>query len=262
MKAAATCVAVLLGSVGLVRAEDAKPITPRETIKLFNGKDLTGFYTWLRDTKTEDPKKVYSVVDGAIRIAGMPMGYLATKDAYENYRLTAEFKWGKEVYGAKGVRNSGLLLHMNGVDNVWPASIECQLAQGCVGDFIAIRGKDAKGEAIATRFMGEVELGPDKRPRWKKGGTAREFPKGQMWWSLHEPFFKEDIDTRGKQDVDSPLGEWTKMECICDGKRITIRVNGTTVNECYDAFPSAGRILLQSEGFEIWFRNVELHPIR
>ena len=26
---------------------------------LFNGKDLTGFYTWLVDTKREDPRRVF-----------------------------------------------------------------------------------------------------------------------------------------------------------------------------------------------------------
>jgi hypothetical protein len=51
------------------------------------------------------------------------------------------------------------------------------------------------------------------------------------------------------------------MECICAGKRITIKVNGTTVNEIYDVAPSSGKILLQSEGFEVLFRNVELHPL-
>ena len=39
-------------------------------------------------------------------------------------------------------------------------------------------------------------------------------------------------------------------------------VNGTTVNKCYDVYPSAGKILLQSEGFEMDFRTFELHPLR
>ena len=34
-----------------------------------------------------------------------------------------------------------------------------------------------------------------------------------------------------------------------------IIVNGTKVNECFDVNPAAGKILLQSEGFEIDFRN-------
>ena len=258
---------VLLGT-GFGAAEDKKtePIRPTETIKLFNGQDLTGFTTWLKDTKREDPKKVFGVQDGVIRVAGMPMGYLATDKAYQDYHLSLEWKWGKEVYGAKGVRNSGILLNAIGPDGgaggVWMSCIECQLAQGCIGDLIVIRGKDDKGEVIPTQFTSETALGEDKHPRFKKGGEPRVFTKGQQWWSLHQNFFKEDLDARGKQDVDSPLGEWTKMDVICEGKRITIKVNGTTVNECYDVFPAAGKILLQSEGFEIFFRNVELHPLK
>ena len=38
-------------------------------------------------------------------------------------------------------------------------------------------------------------------------------------------------------------------------------VNGQKVNECQRVFPSAGKILLQTEGFEIFFRKFELHPL-
>jgi hypothetical protein len=41
-----------------------------------------------------------------------------------------------------------------------------------------------------------------------------------------------------------------------------VLVNGVTVNECYAVFPSAGKILLESEGFEILFRKVELQPLQ
>jgi len=108
----------------------------------------------------------------------------------------------------------------------------------------------------------DVAIGPDKRPRYSAGGEKRTFTKGQLWWNKHEPFFKELIDTRGKDDVESPLGEWTRVECVCEGKTITVIVNGKTVNKCYDVYPSAGKILLQSEGFEMDFRKFELHPLR
>jgi hypothetical protein len=49
---------------------------------------------------------------------------------------------------------------------------------------------------------------------------------------------------------------------MCDGDRITVRVNDTTVNECYAVYPSTGKILLQCEGFEIYFRKFELHPLK
>src|SRR5438445_3294232 len=131
-----------------------------------------------------------------------------------------------------------------------------------VGDLIVIRGQDENKKTIPVTLTSEIVLGPDKRPRWKKGGEARTFTSGQLWWSRHDPDFKELLDTRGKHDVESPLGEWTKVECLCDGKRITVIVNGTTVNECYDVYPAAGKILLQCEGFELFVRKFELRPLR
>ncbi len=261
---------VFLWSVVLVgvcppRAGAADPIRPAEETKLFNGKDLTGLTTWLKDAKREDPRKVFSVKDGVLHISGDGFGYVATAKEYKDYHLIVEFKWGKRTDGGKYVRNSGILLNATGPDGgaggAWMASIECQLAQGCVGDLIVIRGKDAKGAVIPVAFTSDVVLGPDKRPRWKKSGDQRVFTKGQLWWTKHDPTFKEFIDTRGKDDVESPLGEWTKVECLCQGNRITVKVNGHTVNHCYDAFPAAGKILLQSEGFEVHVRRFELRPL-
>ena len=142
------------------------------------------------------------------------------------------------------------------------ASIECQVAQGCVGDLITIAGQDANGKPIHVALKAETILGPGKHPRWRKGGQVRAFPPGQLWWSLHDPDYKELLDTRGKNDVDSPLGQWTRVECTCANKRIDINVNGTQVNEAFDVFPAAGKILLELEGFEIYFRKVELRPLR
>ncbi len=233
----------------------------QEPIKLFNGKDLTGLTTWLKDTKRDDPRKVFTVKDGILHLSGDGFGYVATDKEYKDYHLTVEYRWGKKTDGGKYVRNSGILLHATGPDGgaggTWMSSIECQLAQGCVGDLIVIRGKD-----IPVSLKSETVLGTDKRPRWKAGGEVRTFTKGQLWWSLHEAGFKELIDTNGKDDVESKLGDWTKVECICKGSKIEIRVNGAKVNEAFDVFPAAGKILLQTEGFEIDFRRFELMPLK
>ncbi|MGE3806940.1 MAG: DUF1080 domain-containing protein [Gemmataceae bacterium] len=249
-------IALALGFCNLVAADD--PIKPKETIKLFNGKDFTGLYTFLKKTGKEDPNKVFTVADGMIHVSGADNGYIATKNEYADYHLSVEFKWGKEVFGSKYVRNSGVLLHMTGEDKVWPASFECQLAQGCVGDIILIGGTKDR------TMTAEIEVGPDKRPRWKEGGESKTWPpmKGQLWWNKHEPFFKELIDTRGKDDVESKLGDWTKVECLCVGDTITLKINGHTVNQITKVKPAAGKILLQSEGFEMWFRNWELKPVK
>jgi hypothetical protein len=242
-----------------------EPVAPTKVIKLFNGKDLTGLYAWLKKGKRTDPLKVFTVTDGMIYVSGEDNGYLATEKAYRDYHLTVEYKWGEKTYGAKYVRNSGILLHAVGPDGgqggVWMTCIECQLAQGCVGDLIVIRGRDKDGKIIPATLSSETVLGPDGRTRWRKGGTKKAYSGKQFWWSRHDPAFKELIDTRGKNDVESPLGEWTRVECVCAGKRITVIVNGTTVNECFDTFPAAGKILLQSEGFEILFRRFEVRPL-
>jgi hypothetical protein len=250
--------------VGAEEAADA--VTPKEVVRLFNGKDLAGLSSWLKDTRREDPRKVFGVKDGLLHISGDGFGYLATDRAYRDYRVVVEYKWGQKTDGGKYVRNSGLLLHGIGPDGgangTWMSCIECQLAQGCNGDLIPIRGKDAKGEPIPVQLTSEVVVGPDKKPRWKKGGELRVFTNRQLWWSLHDPDYQELLDTRGKNDVESPLGEWTKVECVCQGKTITVMVNGTTVNHCSDTFPSAGKVLLQCEGFELFVRKFELHPLK
>ena len=211
---------------------------------------------------------MFAVRDGVLHISGDGFGYVATTKEYRDYHLIVEYKWGRRTDGGKYVRNSGILLHATGPDGgaggSWMSCIECQLAQGCVGDLIVIRGNDEKGEVIPVRVTAETELNPDqKRHRWKKGGTANTFPptRGQLWWAKHDWEFEELLDTRGRYDVESPVAEWTTVECVCDGGRLSVRVNGTTVNECSDVFPAAGKILLQSEGFELFVRKFELHPL-
>src|SRR5436190_11174050 len=130
---------MLLASLALWIApalQDGAVAGPAEgVVPLFNGKDFTGLTTWLKDTKREDPRKVFTVHDGMIHASGDGMGYVATEKEYKDYHLTVECKWGARTDGGKYVRNSGILLHANGPDGgaggTWMTCIECQLAQGC-----------------------------------------------------------------------------------------------------------------------------------
>jgi hypothetical protein len=254
-----------LVSIGRAAEPAAGPVTPREVIRPFNGKDFSGLCTWLKKTGREDPKRVFRIENGTIRCGAEDMGYIATQDAYQNFHLIVEYKWGERNPDAKEVRNSGVLLHGTGpdgaADGVWMTSIECQLAQGCEGDLIVIRGKTDSGDPYPATIASTTRVAEDGRTRWLAEGQKTLYSGKQFWWSKHEPFFKELIDTRGKDDVASPLGDWTKVECLCAGARITIKINGVTVNECFDTKPAAGKILLQTEGHEVYFRNFELRPL-
>src|SRR5579859_8233827 len=145
---------VVVGFLSQISAADTDttPVVPKRELKLFNGKDLTGLTTWVKGSGRDDPKRVFSVCDGMLHVSGEGNGYVATDRAYQDYRVRVEYRWGKGTDGREFVRNSGILLNATGPDGgangVWMSSVECQLAQGCVGDLIVIRGKDDKGDII------------------------------------------------------------------------------------------------------------------
>jgi len=255
-------------------ADTTEPAAPTETITLFNGKDLAGWTTHLHATGDKDPDGAFGVKDGVIHMQGGDhRGYLATKQAYKDYHFTCEYKWGTKTDGGKYVRNSGVLVHCTGKDNsagerksfgrgAWITSLELQLAQGCEGDFIVIRGLDEAGQRLDAKMSSKVRIAEDKNTRWDPNGLLVHYSGRQFWWSKHEAGFKELLDTRGKDDVASKVGEWTKVEVIAKGTTVTVKINGETVNEAIDVFPASGRIALQNEGHEVFFRNVTIGPVK
>jgi hypothetical protein len=73
--------------------------TDNRTIKLFNDQNLEGWYTFLQNRgRNNDPKSVFTVMDGMIRISGEEWGCITTNVAYENFKLLAEFKWGEITF--------------------------------------------------------------------------------------------------------------------------------------------------------------------
>ena len=63
------------------------------------------------------------------------------------------------------------------------------------------------------------------------------------------------------KDAEKPNGEWNTIEVVCDGDKITNIVNGVVVNEGSMASVTKGKIVLQSEGAEVFYRKVELTPL-
>jgi hypothetical protein len=247
-------------------------LSPTEPIQLFNGTNLSGLYTWLKETKREDLKGVFRSTNGMIRVLPS-LGYLATERAYENYELRLEFKWGDTVSSwRKGkARDSGIFLHASGPDGnshdgngAFMAGIECNLFQGATGDILLIRGNDADGKLIAPRIAAFVSEQPDADgwPWCRSSGRTRTIERwGRLNWINKSPQWKDELNFRGAHDVESPYGEWNQVRCLCQGDTIQVELNGQLVNMVRDVWPSRGKILLQSEGSEIFFRKIELRPL-
>jgi hypothetical protein len=96
---------------------------------------------------------------------------------------------------------------------------------------------------------------------WKKGAPRTTFKRGRINWYGRDPDWKDVLGFRGKEDVEKPVGEWNRLEAICEGGHITNIVNGVVVNEGFDAFPSAGKILIQTEKAELFVRKWDLWPL-
>ena len=105
----------------------------RET-KLFNGKDLTGWTFHVQADSTATAEDVFGVKDGVITIAGQPFGYMITDQSFSDYKLHLEWRWPGEP------SNSGIFLHAEPIDAVWPRCAEVNLMAGRAGDMIASGG--------------------------------------------------------------------------------------------------------------------------
>ena len=281
--------AVLILSAGPAAADQpVDPIAPDKVVRLFNGRDLTGWTTWLVDAQQKDPRGVYSVRDGVLRISGDGFGYLSTDRAYKDYRLVVEVKWGSQNWRTRRgmARDSGIFLHTigpegNSYDRGWgikdrntgpeistgayKAAIECQVMEGGFGDLLLIHGRYADGSDIPVRATVRAtarRVKPDyANYQFDPRADELTLSNAAVAWQHKSEAWQDEPGFRGTHDVESPVGQWTRVECICAGDRITIHVNGHHVNEARGLFPAAGEILLQCEGSEVFFRKIELHPL-
>jgi hypothetical protein len=209
-------------------------------VKLFNGKNLDGFYTYVKaHGKGNDPEHVFQVEKGAVHVAGTDYGYFITQKDYENYYLLVEYRWGRNTHPPRKdkARDSGVLFHVNGEDQIWPKSIEFQMIEGGTGDIILV------GQTSLT-VKGET----------KNKGRFDRFGKGP--WK----------DVAGYRDpnreVEKPFGQWNRLELWADGDKVRYLVNGTLINEGAGASLRRGKILFQSEGAEVFFRKIELRQLK
>lgn len=201
---------------------------------LFNGKDLTGWTSYLRPSKdipNPDVKATWQIADGVIRCTGKPNGYIITEKEYANYVLKVKWRYPAEAKAG----NTGVLLHCTGEDKVWPSSIEAQLRSSRAGDIWLNPDKDMKLPTL--EFAAGLKDANDKTNRH---------------------YFRFDKDTL----VEKPFGEWNEYEITCRDGDITLAINGKKVIEGKNGSLKKGKIALQSEGSEVQFKDIAIRKMK
>lgn len=190
---------------------------PTASIELFNGKDLTGWTGITRDKASWT--NTWNVQNGVIHCTGKPTGYLRSEKSFRDYRLTVEWRF---VKIAPKADNTGVLVHIQSPDTVWPKCVQCQGKHDAQGDLFLMAGAESR-----------EHQGQDANTALSKRAPSNE----------------------------KPVGEWNSCEIVCSGNSVQAYVNGTLMNETTECTISSGAVGIQSEGAELEIRKISVQPL-
>ena len=171
----------------------------------------------------KDPNKVFLFDEETLHVSGSEFGYLVTKESYSDFHLVLQFKWGEKKFPPRenAKRDGGILYHTDfySGDKVWPRSLEYQIQEGDCGDF------------------------------WMTDSTII-LHKGRLTQPTNA------FQAVKTSDAEKPHGEWNKAEVIVKDGNITHLLNDVVVNTGKLVNTSRGQILLQSEGAELYYKDI------
>jgi len=190
-------------------AQITKTSSPEHS--LFNFSDQSSWTFVIKDKKIPF-SHVFKMDKGVLQITGVSSGYLRTKKKYSNYELSTEWRW------LKTPGNSGVLVHIQAKDTIWPVCYQVQQKAGDAGDVICMNGLRARECTDSVKFT------------IKKRRSSNE----------------------------KPLGEWNTMKIICRDKTLTVYVNGIFQNSVSGMTATNGYIGFQNEGNPLEFRSLRI----
>ncbi|MDR2026845.1 MAG: DUF1080 domain-containing protein [Prevotellaceae bacterium] len=192
---------------------------------LFNGKNLDGWYIYSKYGIDNDVEKAFRVENGLIHLAGESLGYICTNESYKNYYLRVVFRWGEKRYPPRQEqrRDSGILYH-------FPVT--------------------AKDEVWPKSIECQIQE-EDCGDYWCVGGATVESPNR-----------REQNRIIRTANYENPGKEWNTIEVICIDNKSEHYVNGHLVNHAGNLSVTEGKILLQLEYAEIFYKTVELIPLK
>jgi len=191
-----------------------------------------------------------------LRISGEIYGCATTRQEFSNYHLRASFKWGEKKWEPRltELKDSGILYHSRGAFGVdywksWALSQEFQVIEHGIGEYWrqATSAFDIRADAKAPGA---------EAPKWNPRAPWMEF-SGSNNHAL------------AGSDEDRP-GEWNTLELVCFQDRCVHIANGRVVMALKNArykdgeqyVPmTGGKLQIQSEAAEVFYRDIEIRPI-
>lgn len=232
---------------------------------LFNGENLDGWYLFLqKHGRDHDPDRVVAIDSGVIHVykfarngAEVVMGYMGTKEFHKDYHFRLQYRWGKKQFRPRYLYkpDAGIYYHHDAPDLVWPQAMQFQLELNGVGDLLtvgAVKVETTVDPALKTDDW--LEYLPPER-----GGAPFETPgKGVSYIRKLDNFEKDG---------------WNTLDLICKGDEAVQMVNGRVAARCRKIrrqdpddpnrwIPlTAGRILIEFEASEIYYRNIAVRSL-
>jgi hypothetical protein len=253
----------------------AAPELTSEWTQLLRGDTFDGWYVVTAgQEKPGDPNHIFTVKDGVVHAyadatAGEKAAFagLFTEKEYSRYHLQLEFKWGTKKFVPRmdAPRDAGILFHITQPYRVWPQSVECQIQEGDVGDIFAVYC------AVATTIDPKTKDAIDPVSKLnspvfmeaKAGGVSITQSAEGSQWGVGRVRRSQDCEREG----------WNTVDVIVDGDHAAYLVNGKLNNRCCKMlYPdpkdskrmiplTQGRILLQAEWAEIFYRNIQIKDL-
>jgi len=177
----------------------------------FTSSDATN-WVYVINNKTLEPAALFAMDNGVLKISDVSAGYLRTKKTYKNFTLTVEWRW------TKVAANSGVLIHIQPNDTVWPKCFQVQQKADAAGDIICMNGLWANECTDKVKFT---------------------VPKI-------------------KPSNEKPLNEWNTMKIISKNGTLEVYINGELQNKITGMTAKKGFIGFQAEGKPMEFRNLKI----
>ncbi len=193
--------------------QNLKDKTPLKQ-SFFTEQDASNWIYIIKD-KNLKPSDVFIMKDGILQITGVSSGYLRTKEIYSNFTMKLEWRW------TKTLGNSGVLVHIQPKDSIWPVCYQVQQRADAAGDIICMNGLWAKECTDSVKF------------------TVNKL----------------------KPSNEKAVTEWNSMEVTCKNKTITVLVNGELQNKITGLTVRKGFIGFQNEGKPLEFRNLKIQKL-